>query len=469
MGCSTQALRRLGTYSQSWLKGLQQAARNSHVQQHGRLSTASSSTQKEYAFEMGCSNIRYGVGVTAEVGMDCKNLGARSVCVMTDSNLVDLSPVKMTLESLNREGIPYKVYDKCRVEPTDESFKDAIRFAKEGDFDMYLAVGGGSVMDTCKAANLYATNPSADFLDYVNAPIGKGLPVTHTLKPLIAVTTTAGTGSETTATAVFDFLELKAKTGISQRALRPTLGIVDPLHLNTCPERVMAYSGIDVLCHALECYTNLSYTERDRPSNPLLRPAYQGFNPISDIWAQHALRMTTKYMKRAVYDRGDEEARSSMHLASSYAGIGFGNGGVHLCHGMCYPISSQGKKFKSKDYSQDYALIPHGLAVIITAPAVFEFTAPACPDRHIKAAECLGVDVRNVKRGDAGRVLSDKLREIMHDLATPNGLTELGFQSQDVPSLVKGTMPQHRLTKLCPRPFQEEDIATLLEKSMKVF
>ncbi|XP_071109484.1 hydroxyacid-oxoacid transhydrogenase, mitochondrial-like [Haliotis cracherodii] len=469
MACSTRALRRVGTFSQSWLRGLRQAARCSQAQQKGQFSTTSPSTQKEYAFEMACSNIRYGVGVTAEVGMDCKNLGARNVCVMTDSKLVDLPPVKMALESLDRQGIPYQVYDQCRVEPTDESFKAAIRFAKEGDFDMYLAVGGGSVMDTCKAANLYATNPSADFLDYVNAPIGKGLPVTHTLKPLIAVTTTAGTGSETTGTAVFDLLELKAKTGISQRALRPTLGIVDPLHLISLPERVMAYSGIDVLCHALECYTTMSYTDRDRPSNPQLRPAYQGFNPISDIWAQHALRMTAKYIKRAVYDVGDEEARSAMHLASSYAGIGFGNGGVHLCHGMCYPISSQGKKFTSKDYSQDYALIPHGLSVIITAPAVFEFTAPACPERHIEAAECLGVDVRNVKRGDAGRVLSDRVKEIMDDIGTPNGLTELGFQSQDVPNLVKGTMPQHRVTKLCPRPFQEEDIATLLEKSMRVF
>ncbi|XP_048728362.1 hydroxyacid-oxoacid transhydrogenase, mitochondrial-like [Ostrea edulis] len=424
--------------------------------------------QKEYAFEMACSNIRYGEGVTREIGMDCKNLGGRNICVMTDSRLVELPPVKVVCESLDDAGLKYSVYDKCRVEPTDESFTSAIDFAKKGNFDLFVAVGGGSVMDTCKAANLYSSNPKAELLDYVNAPIGKGLPVTHKLKPLIAVTTTAGTGSETTGTAVFDLLHMKAKTGISSREMRPTLGVVDPLHLNTLPERVAAYSGIDVLCHAIESYTALPYTERvPRPANPNLRPAYQGYNPISDIWSGHALEITNKFIKRATFDAGDLEARSIMHLASCYAGIGFGNAGCHLCHAMSYPISGLVKQFMSKGYSDDHPMVPHGLSVFVTAPAVFEFTASACPDRHLQAASFLGVDVTNKKKEDAGLVLADRLRQIMQELKMPDGLSSLGYNKDDIPSLVKGTMPQHRLTKLSPKPVNEEIVTELLEKSMK--
>ncbi|KAK3088757.1 hypothetical protein FSP39_023402 [Pinctada imbricata] len=356
---------------------------------------------------------------------------------MTDSKLVNMKPVHTVLESLDDNKVKYKLFDRCRVEPTNESYEDAINFAKSEDFDVFVAVGGGSVMDTCKAANLYSTNPSAELLDYVNAPVGKGLPVTHQLKPLIAITTTAGTGSETTGTAVFDYLPMKAKTGISNRALRPTLGIVDPLHLLEMPERVTAYSGIDVLCHAIESFTAIPYNERvPYPANPNLRPAYQGCNPISDIWSKHALTMTAKYLKR---------------------------------HGMSYPISGLNRDYRSKDYSQDHKLVPHGLSVVISAPAVFEFTAPACPERHLEAASLLGADVTNKKNADAGAVLGDKLREIMRDLEIPDGITALGFTKDDIPALVQGTLPQHRVIKLSPRPAGEEEITEIFNNCLKVY
>lgn len=430
----------------------------------------STEPSKEYALEMACSNIRYGAGCTREVGLDCKNLGAKNVLVMTDRRLVQMQPVKTVCESLEQQKVPYKVYDKTRVEPTDESFQEAINFAKSGNFDVFIAVGGGSVIDTCKAANLYSTKPDAELLDFVNAPIGKGLPVMHQLKPLIAVTTTAGTGSETTGVAVFDYLPMKAKTGIANRAIRPTLGIVDPEHLVTMPERVAAYSGIDVLCHALESFTAIPYNERSpRPTNPNMRPAYQGCNPISDIWSKHALKMTAKYIKRAVFNNEDFEARSSMHLASAYAGVGFGNAGCHLCHGMSYPISGNVRTYKEKGYEQDTPLIPHGLSVVVSAPAVFQWTAPACPERHLEAAEALGVDISRAKKEDAGAILADKVRSILSDIGIPNGLTELGYNKNDIPAMVAGAMPQHRLVKLSPRPVHEEDMTKLFENTMKIF
>ncbi|XP_068090907.1 hydroxyacid-oxoacid transhydrogenase, mitochondrial isoform X2 [Hyperolius riggenbachi] len=419
---------------------------------------------------MAMSTIRYGEGVTKEVGMDLNNMGAKNVCVVTDQNLAQLPPVKSVLNSLTKSNITFCLYDNVRVEPTDKSFMDAIQFARRGTFDAYVAVGGGSVIDTCKVANLYASSPDADFLDFVNAPIGKGKPVTVTLKPLIAVPTTSGTGSETTGIAIFDYEEMKAKTGIASRAIKPTLGMVDPEHTLHMPARVVANSGFDVLCHSLESYTALPYNMRSPcPPNPIDRPAYQGSNPISDVWAKHALGIVAKYLKRAVRNPDDREARFSMHLASTFAGIGFGNAGVHLCHGMSYPIAGLVKKYRAKDYNVNHPLVPHGLSVVLTSPAVFSFTATMCPERHLEAAEILGADIQNAKLKDAGVILADTLRKFLFDLNVDDGLSAVGYSAADIPALVKGTLPQERVTKLSPRSHSEDDLAGLFEASMKLY
>src|SRR6188474_742289 len=418
------------------------------------------------AFEMSVSSIRFGKGVTREVGMDLAELGAKHVLVVTDRTLRSLPPVQTVIESLEDSGIRYAIYDRVRVEPTDESFLDAINFAREGGYDAFVAVGGGSVIDTAKAVNLYATHPPADFLDYVNPPIGKGLPVPGPLKPLIAIPTTAGTGSETTGVSIFDLTKLHAKTGIANRRLKPTIGLLDPENTRTMPPEVAASSGLDILSHAIESFTAMPFTGRPRPDRPAMRPAYQGSNPISDVWSLQALRMVAKYLVRAVADPSDDEARAQMLLAASYAGVGFGNAGVHLPHGMSYPVSGNVKTYHAPGYSTDHPLVPHGVSVILNAPAVFRFTASANPDRHLEAAAALGANVSGVKSADAGRVLADRITWFMQQLGVPNGLKAVGYSSADIPALVEGTLPQHRVTKLSPRPAGPDDLAVMFEDAM---
>jgi hydroxyacid-oxoacid transhydrogenase len=425
-------------------------------------------TQFDTAFQLAASNLRFGAGVTAEVGMDLRDLEARRVLLVIDPALVDLPTGQTVLASLKEANVEFELFAKVAVEPTDATFRAAAEVATKGRVDAFLAVGGGSTIDTAKAANLYSTWP-ADFLDYVNAPIGKGLPVPGPLKPLIAIPTTAGTGSETTGVAIFDFVEKQAKTGIAHRHLRPTLGIVDPDNTRTLPPAVAAATGLDVLSHALESFTAIPFTARPKPARPLERPAYQGANPISDLWAIRALEMVNESLIRAVREPSDDEARGQMMLAAAIAGIGFGNAGVHLPHGMSYPIAGMVRGFRPPGYDVDHPLIPHGISVILTTAAVVRFTAPASPQRHLRAAAALGADVSRASPDEAGEILAQRVIHFMRALEMPSGLAAVGYTERDIPALVAGTLPQRRVTKLSPIPAGEAELAELFRQSMKIW
>ncbi|KAL5611774.1 hypothetical protein BROUX41_000651 [Berkeleyomyces rouxiae] len=435
---------------------------------------SSSPPSKEYAFEMAASSIRFGDGATQEVGMDLKNLKATNVCVVTDATVDALFPMRQVRESLDREGIKYTVFNRVTIEPKDYSVSDAIDWARGFNADCYVAVGGGSVIDTAKLMNLYSVYSDAPLADFIAAPTGAGRPIDRPLRPLIAIPTTAGTGSETTGTAIFDLTAQRAKTGVAHRNLKPLLGICDPLNTRSMPAAVKASSGLDVLCHSLESWTAIPYTERSpRPANPLLRPAYQGANPISDVFSLHALRQTVKYLPRAVKDPEDREAQREMLLAATLAGVGFGNAGVHLCHGMSYPIASQNPgQYQHAGYQVSSPIIPHGVSVAVTAPAVFRFTGPSNPERHLQAAEAFGVDTSTAHKASAGEILGDAIRGFLDKLGDqPTGLGALGFSSGDIDGLVEGTLPQGRVLKLAPGlklegDEQTEQLRRLFEDSM---
>jgi hydroxyacid-oxoacid transhydrogenase len=420
---------------------------------------------RETAFTMDTSSIKFGAGVTREVGHDMVRLGARRVMVVTDPRMSSSPAVETAMSALRDAGIDAVLYDRSRVEPTDQSFKEAIEFANDGGFDGFVAIGGGSAIDTAKAANLYATYPD-DFLAYVNPPIGKGTPVPGPLKPLIAIPTTAGTGSETTGVAIFDYEEMHAKTGIAHRALRPSLGIIDPENTRTMPKMVAACSALDVLSHAVESLTATPFDHREAPESPVYRPAYQGSNPISDIWAAKAIEMMARNIEEAVFNPDNDGARSEMMLAAAYAGIGFGNAGVHLPHGMSYPVSGMVRDYVPEGYPPEKPIIPHGMSVILNAPAVFRFTAPAAPERHKWASGLLGYPLETDDPDEIGEGLAQAIIDIMKRVEMPNGLNAVGFTDADVDDLVKGTLPQERVTKLSPRPASEADLRNLFLDAM---
>jgi hydroxyacid-oxoacid transhydrogenase len=413
------------------------------------------------------STIRFGEGATREVGTDLVELGCRRVLAFIDPAVLARYPGESALESLRSAGLTFDVFTDIRCEPTDGSFREAIAAASSGRFDGFLAVGGGSTIDTAKAANLYATWP-ADFMEYVNPTLGRGTTPPGPLKPLIAVPTTAGTGSETTAVAVFDFERERVKTGIANRYMRPTLGVLDPENTRSCPTAVAASAGLDVLSHALESFTARHYRQRDRPERPSLRSAYQGANPISDVWALESLRIMAECLPRVYADSSDDEARGRMLLAASYAGMGFGNAGVHLPHAMAYPVAGQVEHYQPAGYSTDHAMVPHGTSVIVHTPAVCRMTGPVAPERHLQAAAALGADVTAVPLTSAGDVLAERVLHFMRVTDQPMGIAAFGYTEADIPRLVDGTLVQARLLKLSPLDPTPAVLAELFRGSLRL-
>ncbi len=419
----------------------------------------------ETVFVMEMSPIKFGLGAMEEIGFDAARLGLAKALIFTDRNLAAAGLPDRVRGLLEEQGIKAEVYDGVEVEPTDRSMEEAAEYARTKEFDGLIAVGGGSTIDTCKAANLLTCHP-APLLDYLNKPVGKGVPVPGPLKPLIAVPTTAGTGSETTAVAVTHVLDQNIKAGVSHRLLRPTLGVVDPLNTLTVPPEVTAAAGADILTHAIESYTTRPYNARAK-HHPPDRPAYIGANPASDVWCEKAMEHVARYLRRAVLNGLDLEARVNLALAANYAGIGFGNAGVHIPHALAYPIAGLVRDYVPSGYRTRHAMVPHGMAVILTAPAAFRFTYATAPDRHLRAAALMGAPVEGLGERERREALPGALIALMRDTGIPNGLTAVGYGEHDIPALVEGTLRQPRLLAGAPRPVGAADLEWILRDSMQ--
>jgi hydroxyacid-oxoacid transhydrogenase len=419
----------------------------------------------ETVFVMEMSPIKFGLGATDEIGFDAARLGLRKALIFTDRNLAAAGLPDRVRALLEEQGVKADVYDGVEVEPTDRSMEDAAEYARTKEFDGLVAVGGGSTIDTCKAANLLTCHP-APLLDYLNKPVGRGVTVPGPLRPLIAVPTTAGTGSETTAVAVTHVLDQNVKAGVSHRLLRPALGVVDPLNTVTAPPEVTAAAGADILTHAIESYTTRPYNARAK-HHPPDRPAYIGANPASDIWCEKAIEYVARYLRRAVLNGLDLEARVNLALAANYAGIGFGNAGVHIPHALAYPIAGLVRDYVPQGYRTRHPMVPHGMAVILTAPSAFRFTYATAPERHLRAAELMGVPVSGLSEADRRETLPRALIALMRDIGIPNGLSAVGYTERDIPALVEGTLKQPRLLAGAPRAVAAADLDWILRDAMQ--
>lgn len=420
----------------------------------------------ETVFTYGAPGLKFGVGARHELGHDLAQLDARRVLIVTDPGVAATGTPAEIAESLRAASIDTVVFDRSRVEPTDTSLVEAIDFARaEGPFDVIVAVGGGSSIDTAKAVNLLTTN-DGELMDYVNAPVGKARAPKHPLLPLIALPTTTGTGSESTTICVLDVVSQHVKTGISHARLRPTLAIVDPELTLTQPAGVTAASGLDILCHALESYTARPYEsyERKRPDE---RVPYCGANPIADMWSEKALSLMASSFRKAVRDGDDLAARTEVAMAATFAGLGFGNAGVHIPHANAYPIAGQVRDFHPEGYDADHAMVPHGMAVSLTAPAAFRYTFQASPERHLRAAELLEPGAE--RPDDPAELLPQVLAGIMRDVGIPGGIGAVGFSAGDIDSLVEGTMKQQRLLATAPLEVTEDAVATILDESIELW
>ena len=417
------------------------------------------------AFTVEAPKIKFGAGSLAEIGSDAKALGMTRVALFTDKTVARLKPVETAVKSLKAAGIGVDLFDETEVEPTDRSFKAGTAFAREGGFDGYVSVGGGSVMDTCKASNLYATYPD-DFLAYVNAPIGQAKPVPGPLKPHIACPTTFGTASECTGIAIFDLLEMEMKTGIANARLRPSLGILDPAALATLPRPIVAANGFDVFSHAVESLTARPFSRRPAPADSTKRPLGQGANPYSDLACLEAIRLIGANLIDAVNDADNSAAHEPLMFAGMLAGIGFGNAGCHLPHGMSYAVAGLVRDYRAPGWPSNHPMVPHGISVIVNAPAVFRVTGPACPERHLKAAKAMGADTAGAEPKDAGDVLADRVIAMMRQTGIPNGLRGVGYSEDDLEALTDRAFPQKRLLDNAPLPVERDGLKGLFRAAL---
>ena len=415
----------------------------------------------ETIFGLDATQLKFGTNSLNELGWELSKYNSKKILLVVDPVLQDFDVTQKILDQIKSSGAEVIIFDNISVEPTLKSFEVASQFALENSFDLIVAAGGGSTIDTAKVINLIKVC-GGTVMDYVNVPIGKGKKPTSQLLPLIAIPTTSGSGSEATTVAVLDIPELKLKTGISHRFLRPTLALVDSELSKTTPSGVTASAGLDVICHAIESFISKPYTKREKPNSPDERPPYQGSNPVSDIWSMKAIEFGGKYLSRAVATGEDVEARGNMMLSATLAGIGFGSAGVHIPHACAYPIAGLKHSYQAKGYKNIF--IPHGISVIVTAPAVFRFTYDSDPSKHLKAAELLkGAPLDN----PGPESLPYELIKIMKEVAIPSGIKELGYTKEDIPEIITRAMKQQRLLSIAPKNVNENDLQNILTQSME--
>jgi len=402
------------------------------------------------SFTIAIPRITFGRGALHELGARVARRGLKKVALLTDAHLADGSIVASAISSLRTAGIDVAVHSDIRIEPCDATVATAAEFLTSSAFDCVVSVGGGSVIDTAKAA-LVVQAYKHPITHYFAQPYGAGAAVPGAVLPHIACPTTSGTGSECTSISVLRLNEFNTKFVFASPYILPDEAIIDPACCDSLPANVVASTGFDLLCHALECYTAKAYCQHQRIDDINQRQHIQGSNPWSEIIAKEALTLVAKYLERGVADNSDHIARDKLSWAASLAGAAFGNSGTHLPHAMSYGITHLMRDIQTKDYTVASPFVPHGISVIVSAPAIFRYTAEASPQRHLEAAQFLLADQGGATPDDAGEVLANRLIQLMRNTSIPNGLSGVGFGTDDIAELAKSSIRQSRAIANAPR------------------
>jgi alcohol dehydrogenase class IV len=417
------------------------------------------------SFTVAMPKLTFGRGCLAEVGRRAATRGMKRVALITDPFLDEGPYVKTVTRSLTADGIDFDVFFEVRIETCDATVTAASRFLAEGDFDGVVSVGGGSVMDTAKAAMVYARYP-ADFLDYFGAPIGLGKPVPGPVLPHLACPTTSGTGSECTSLSVIRINALNTKFVLGSPYILPDEALVDPACCDSLPSNIVASTGFDLLSHAIECYTARAYSTWNHIEDPTARPYIQGANPWSDMAAREALVIAGRYLVRGVSDSSDAEARDNLMWGATLAGMAFGNSGTHLPHALSYGVTHLMHNVTTPDYNVKSPFVPHGISVIVSAPSIFRYSAEAAPERHLEAAAYLGGDCSQAAPADAGEIVANRIIAMMRDTDIPNGLSGVGFTSLDVKALTDSAIRQKRAIANAPRETNAVDVENMYSNAL---
>ncbi len=417
------------------------------------------------SFTVMMPKLTFGRGCLSEVGQRAADRGFTRVALFTDSNLRDGPYVATAIEALKKCGIAVEIFSDIRIEPDDSTVIEATHFLQQQPFDGVVSVGGGSSIDTAKAAMVYAKYPS-EFTDYFAPPVGAGIPIPGPILPHIACPTTSGTGSECTSVTVIRINALNTKFVIGSPYLLPVEAIVDPACTDSLGANIIASTGFDLLCHAVECYTAKAYTRWDKIGEPKKRTLLQGANPWSDMAGRRALEIAGEYLVRGVNDNQDVEARDHLMFGATLAGMAFGNTGTHLAHAMSYGVTHLMHDIDTRDYPVAAPFIPHGISVVVSAPAVFNYLSEGAPERHLDVAKFLNADLKDAIPENAGEILSKRIIQLMRQTQVPNGLSGVGFNQKDVHALAASSIRQSRGIANAPRETNLVDIENIYNDSI---
>lgn len=388
--------------------------------------------------------IIFGRGAVRRTGEAVRRLGAQQALLVTDQALVAAGLNEEVEGSLVSAGVGADRFDGGQAKPTLETVADCVAAAQEKEYDALVALGGGSNIDLAKAVAVvlrYGGSAEAYFGENrVPGPI----------LPLVAVSTTAGTGAEVSGASVLADPAHNRRGAILSNYLRPRVAIYDPLLTASCPPQVTADAGIDALAHAVEAYMVLSYRTEMGADEPT--GLYQGRFPLSDLLAERAIALIGRYLRGAVYQAGDLEAREGMHLASLLAGMAFSNAGLTAVHALEYPVGVM-------------TGCTHGAGNGLLLPHVMEYNLPACPRELAAIARLLGEEVSGLSVWQAAGRAVEAVHRLKEEIGIPMRLRDLGVKEAELRPLAKATAQITHLLQASPRPLDVDSLEGILRRA----